>query len=65
MGGVKGRYTCYQMYKATATGISGENMLMTQEKPVVAGSSSNYILRPEAMESIYYLYQITGDPVFR
>ena len=53
------------MYKATATGISGENMRMTQEKPVVAGSSSNYILRPEAMESIYYLYQITGDPVFR
>ena len=62
---MKGRYTCYQMYKATATGISGENMRMTQEKPMVAGSSSNYILRPEALETLYYLNQITGDPIYR
>ena len=62
---MKGRYTSYHIYKATAPGITVQNMRMTQEKPVVAGSSSNYILRPEAMESIYYLYQITGDPVFR
>lgn len=53
------------MYKSTATGISGENMRMDEEKPMVQGSSSNYILRPEALESIYYLYQITGDPIFR
>ena len=59
------RYTCYQMYKSTATGISGENMRMDEEKPMVQGSSSNYILRPEALESIYYLYQITGDRIFR
>lgn len=59
------RYTCYRMYKSTATGISGESMSMNGAKPEPRYNQAYYILRPEALETMYYLNQITGDPIYR
>lgn len=60
------RYTCYAMYMQTETGIMGEAMLFNKgDKPEVNSQATYYILRPEAMETLYYLNHITGDPVYR
>ena len=53
------------MYMSTPTGIGGENMIMTGHKPKVNKKAPYYILRPEAIETLYYLNQITGDPIYR
>ncbi|KAG5359120.1 Mannosyl-oligosaccharide 1,2-alpha-mannosidase MNS2 [Yarrowia sp. C11] len=29
------------------------------------GASPHYLMRPEAIESVYYMYRITGDPVWQ
>ena len=59
------RYSCYRMYVSTVTGVGGEDMIMTGSKPQVNPSAPYYILRPEAVETLYYLNQITGDPIYR
>ena len=53
------------MYMSTPTGIGGESMFMTGHKPRVNMKAPYYILRPEAIETLYYLNQITGDPIYR
>lgn len=54
------------MYMQTETGIMGEAMLFNKgDKPEVNSQATYYILRPEAMETLYYLNHITGDPVYR
>lgn len=53
------------MYVSTVTGVGGEDMIMTGSKPQVNPSAPYYILRPEAVETLYYLNQITGDPIYR
>ena len=58
-------YTCYQMYRSTPTGISAEGMFFTEETPRVNSRAPYCILRPEALETMYYLNQITGDPIYR
>lgn len=60
-----GRYTCYHMYISTATGVASEQMFMGDDKPRVSSKGTYYILRPEALETMYYLNQITGDPIYR
>ena len=58
-------YSCYKMYVSTNTGISAESMVMDGPEPYVNGRATYYILRPEALETMYYLNQITGDPIYR
>ena len=58
-------YSCYLMYRSTQTGISAEGMFFTGDKPTVNSRATYYILRPEALETMYYLNQITGDPIYR
>ncbi len=53
------------MYSSTETGISGEAMFFRGNTPSVNSQASYYILRPEAIETLYYLNQITGDPIYR
>lgn len=53
-------YTCYQMYERTATGLSAEWVSFNGRHDFTAGASFN-ILRPEAIESIFILHQLTGD----
>ena len=53
------------MYMSTNTGIGGEDMSFSKDKPEVNFRATYYILRPEAVETLYYLNQITGDPIYR
>jgi len=49
----------YRMW--TTFGIEPEELDYVTMQPVAAG----YVLRPEALESAYYLYRITGDERYR
>ena len=49
----------YRMW--TTFGIEPEELDYVTMRPVAAG----YVLRPEAIESAYYLYRITGDQRYR
>lgn len=40
-------------------------MLFQGNTPSVNSQASYYILRPEAIETLFYLNQITGDPIYR
>ncbi|KAH7819742.1 putative Alpha-mannosidase 1 [Monocercomonoides exilis] len=53
--------TCFLMYNQSKSGLSGEDVDMSQ---TLFGNSgdSKYIMRPEVVESLFYLYRITGDP---
>ena len=62
---VERRYSCYTMYAATETGISGEAMFFKGSLPSVNSRAAYYILRPEAIETLYYLNQSTDDPIYR
>ncbi|CAL8463954.1 g3489 [Coccomyxa elongata] len=59
-------YTCWQMYERMPTGLAPEAVTfhpmlgMTMEK-----DSSRNQLRPEAVESLYYLWRLTGDRKYR
>lgn len=68
--------TCYHMYKDMGTGLAPEIARFvhhTDEEPLVSGqpelqsqpNAAYNILRPEFVESLFYLYHITGLPVYR
>lgn len=40
-------------------------MIFSKGDPFVNPQAPYYILRPEAMETLYYLNHITGDPIYR
>lgn len=53
--------TCYRLYKSTKTGIGPEIVLFdTIENDFNIGSNI-YLLRPELVESLFYLSRITKD----
>ena len=59
-------YTCYQMYARQATGIAPEFVRFQAGKDMIVGSNAPfYILRPETVESLFILNQLTGDPIYR
>lgn len=56
-------YTCYQTYMRQKTHLAPERVLFNNE-----GFESKLkfnILRPETVESLYLLNQVTGDPIFK
>jgi mannosyl-oligosaccharide alpha-1,2-mannosidase len=54
------------MYRRTSSGLSPEYVSFTGGNDFsVPGNAAYYILRPEAAESLFYLHQITGDPIYR
>ncbi|KAK8813069.1 hypothetical protein WA158_002661 [Blastocystis sp. Blastoise] len=58
-------YTCYQMYMKTPTHLSPENMKFPGgKKMTVDNNGAMYLLRPETIESFYYLYTYTKDPIY-
>ena len=57
-------YTCYQMYAMTNTGLSPETVTFGKDMQV-KGKEEYYILRPEVIESMFILNQLTGDPIYR
>ena len=59
-------YTCYQMYERAATGIAPEWVQFRPGRDFAAGPGGAFnILRPEAIESIFIMHQLTGDPIYR
>jgi len=59
-------YTCYQMYARSKTGISPEYVNFNGcDDFHISVSAPNYVLRPEVVESFYYLSVLTGDPIYR
>lgn len=68
--------TCYHMYSNMGTGLAPEialfihvdsdNPLVQNQPELQAQSSATHnILRPEFVESLFYLYHITGLPMYR
>jgi mannosyl-oligosaccharide alpha-1,2-mannosidase len=67
---------CYNTYAATVTGIGPDSFGWDKgriprgqeaffEKNGWYPMNSNYYLRPEVLESIYYAYRATGDPKYQ
>lgn len=57
-------YTCYQMYAQSKTGLGPEVVLSSEEEDLLV-YEPRYLLRPEAVESFFVLYQLTGDPTYQ
>jgi hypothetical protein len=71
--------TCYEMYNSTATGLASEIVYFNvQSSNVQAASQDSHnrdiiiqprdthcLLRPETLESIFLLWRITGDEMYR
>jgi mannosyl-oligosaccharide alpha-1,2-mannosidase len=55
---------CYESYKASATGIGPEAFNYDPATGAITGDGY-YILRPETVESLFYLYRITGDTKYQ
>lgn len=68
--GEKLTYSCYKMYKDTPTGLSPEIVVWNTDgtkakdfhiKPL----DKHNLQRPETVESLFYLYRLTGDEKWR
>ena len=63
-------FTCHNFYAKTATGLSPEivffNMAPSaKEDLIIKPQDSHYLLRPETVESLFYMYRHTKDPKYR
>ena len=58
-------YTCWQMYARTPTGIAPEYVNFFGRDFSVPPDVPYYILRPETVESMFILQQLTGDQMYR
>lgn len=63
-------YSCYKMYKDVETGLSPEIVVfntdpLKDEDFTIKPADRHNLQRPETVESLYYLYQITGDEKYR
>lgn len=63
-------YTCYQMYKQMPTGLSPEIMHFntlpnSTEDMFVKPLDRHNLLRPETIESLFYMYRLTRDEKYR
>ncbi|KAF4671690.1 Mannosyl-oligosaccharide 1,2-alpha-mannosidase IB [Perkinsus chesapeaki] len=62
--------TCHQMYARSKTGLGPEvaefNMHAAKGEDLhYKTADAHYILRPEVIESIFYMHYFTGDPKYR
>ncbi|KAI9310280.1 glycoside hydrolase [Dichotomocladium elegans] len=62
--------TCYEMYNTTATGLASEIVYFNtdpsiQEDITIKPADRHSLLRPETLESLFIMYRITGDPIYR
>ena len=53
--------TCNQLYFRQVTGLSPENVSF----PKMQAVDPSYRLRPETIESLFYLYRVTKNPKYR
>ncbi|XP_023758959.1 mannosyl-oligosaccharide 1,2-alpha-mannosidase MNS1 isoform X1 [Lactuca sativa] len=59
-------WTCYNFYQSTPTKLAGENYFFHsgQLQDMSVGTSWN-ILRPETVESLFYLWRLTGNKTYQ
>ncbi|KAL3511529.1 hypothetical protein ACH5RR_024246 [Cinchona calisaya] len=57
-------WTCYNFYQSTPTKLAGENYFFNSGQDMSVGTSWN-ILRPETVESLFYLWRLTGNKTFQ
>lgn len=57
-------WTCYNFYQLTPTKLAGENYYFHPGQDMNVGTSWN-ILRPETVESLFYLWRITGNKTYQ
>ncbi|XP_019194293.1 PREDICTED: mannosyl-oligosaccharide 1,2-alpha-mannosidase MNS1-like [Ipomoea nil] len=57
-------WTCYNFYQSTPTKLAGENYFFSNGQDMSVGTSWN-ILRPETVESLFYLWRITGNKTYQ
>ncbi|KAJ6727564.1 MANNOSYL-OLIGOSACCHARIDE ALPHA-12-MANNOSIDASE-RELATED [Salix purpurea] len=57
-------WTCYNFYQSTPTKLAGENYFFHPGEDMSVGTSWN-ILRPETVESLFYLWRLTGNRTYR
>ncbi|GLT80262.1 hypothetical protein SLA2020_517130 [Shorea laevis] len=57
-------WTCYNFYQSTPTKLAGENYFFHPGGDMTVGTSWN-ILRPETVESLFYLWRLTGNKTYQ
>ncbi|GLT28719.1 hypothetical protein SLA2020_036300 [Shorea laevis] len=57
-------WTCYNFYQSTPTKLAGENYFFHSGEHMSVGTSWN-ILRPETVESLFYLWRLTGNKTYQ
>ncbi|KAF8101042.1 hypothetical protein N665_0211s0031 [Sinapis alba] len=57
-------WTCYNFYQSTPTKLAGENYYFSAGEDMSVGTSWN-ILRPETVESLFYLWRLTGNKTYQ
>ncbi|GAA0167125.1 protein modifying enzyme [Lithospermum erythrorhizon] len=57
-------WTCYNFYQSTPTKLAGENYFFNDGQDMAVGTSWN-ILRPETVESLFYLWRLTGNKTYQ
>ncbi|KAL1340274.1 hypothetical protein HN51_026683 [Arachis hypogaea] len=57
-------WTCYNFYQSTPTKLAGENYFFHDDQDMSVGTSWN-ILRPETVESLFYLWRLTGNKTYQ
>lgn len=57
-------WTCYNFYQSTPTKLAGENYFFHGGKDMSVGTSWN-IMRPETIESLFYLWRLTGNKTYQ
>lgn len=60
--------TCWEMYDRMPSGLAAESVnLVNSTSPAgeMYPSPTYYILRPETVESFFYMWRITGDPKYQ
>ena len=57
--------TCRESYATTATGIGSERFGLHNGVTSPSPGAEYYILRPEYIESVFYMWRLTHDPKYR
>ncbi|RVX07852.1 Mannosyl-oligosaccharide 1,2-alpha-mannosidase MNS1 [Vitis vinifera] len=57
-------WTCYNFYQSTPMKLAGENYFFSAGQDKSVDTSWN-ILRPETIESLFYLWRITGNKTYQ
>lgn len=57
--------TCWQMHQLTLTGLTPDGVTITSSGLTFGAQDASNILRPETLESMFVLYRLSGQEVWR